>query len=465
MVHMQVLELRPVPSVKSRVLAGFGLTVVILVASLVGSALMVRDYQAAVAEMETGSRIASLVQDTRSDAGNAALLVQRYVISGDETLVPEIRANTAAAVDEIRLAAREEAASPDADHAIVLAQVALAAQPLADSVDEIIALKQAGQTETSEAAVEEIVPQFRQFRLVLGEVADSEIAELSRRGDEADRAGNRALGLIIVSGIAGVTIALGGAYFVSRSVVGPLTALEATARRIGEGDLDARTTAAGPREFRHLAASLNDMARRLQQREADLVHFNAELRERNRQLLEARAKAATDGLTALGNHRTFQEIVRSLVPNPDSTPVSLIMIDIDGFKQINDILGHQVGDNILRGCARIFTEAASGHGVYRYGGDEFATVVMGAGIDDAETLAEHLRTQVLADPEVSPHRVTISLGVASYPETAGSAEELIYEADAAMYAAKLSGKNLTYRWDRISSSPLTAPRSREAPVL
>lgn len=465
MMSMQIPASRPVPSVKSRVLAGFGLTVVILVSSLVGSALMVRSYQADVAEMESGSRIASLIQNTRSDAGNAALLLQRYVISGDETLVPEIRANAAAAVDEITRAASDETASTHADNAVILAQIALAAKPLAESVDGIIALKQAGQSDAAAAAVEQIVPQFRQFRLVLGEVANSEVTELAARGDKAERAGDRALGLIIVSGAAGVVVALAGTYFVSQSVISPLRALEATARRIGDGDLDARTAAAGPREFRNLAATLNEMASRLQGREAELMHFNAELQERNRQLVEARARAATDGLTSLGNHRTFQEIIRSLVPNLDSTPVSLIMIDIDGFKDLNDALGHQTGDSILRSCARIFTESASGHGVYRYGGDEFATLVMGVAIDDAEALAENLRNRVLGDSEVSSHGVTISLGVASYPETAGSAEELIYEADAAMYAAKLSGKNLTFRWDRISSSPLSTPRRRSAPAV
>lgn len=459
---MQVNAWRPATSLKSRVLAGFGLTVLVLVTSLAGSAVMVREYQSAVSEMEEGSRIAAHIQNTRSDAGNAALLLQRYVISGDETLVPEIQASAAAAVEGINQAAAEEANSPGAEHAILLAQVALAAQPLADSVDGIIALKQAGRTTEAEAAVEEIVPGFRQFRLLLGDVANGKIAELSQRGADADRAGDRALGLIIVSGGAGVAIALAGAYFVSRSVIRPLGALEATARRIGDGHLDARTAVSGPREFRNLAATLNDMVRRLQQREAELVHFNTELRERNRQLMEARSKAATDGLTALGNHRTFQEIIRSLVPNEDSAPVSLIMIDIDGFKQVNDELGHQVGDDILRSCARIFADAASGHGVYRYGGDEFATVVMGAGVDEAEAIAEELRTRVLSDPEIMSHQITISLGVASYPDTASSAEELIYEADAAMYAAKLSGKNLTYRWDRISTSPLATPQQRSA---
>jgi hypothetical protein len=85
-----------ISSVKSRVLVGFGLIIIILGASIVGSALMVRDYQSAVADMEEYSRIASLVQDTRSEAGNAALTLQRYVISGDETDLPLLEQSVAA---------------------------------------------------------------------------------------------------------------------------------------------------------------------------------------------------------------------------------------------------------------------------------------------------------------------------------------------------------------------------------
>jgi diguanylate cyclase (GGDEF)-like protein len=436
----------------------------ILLISLIGSAVTVRDYQNDVAANQVNSDIATHVQDTRSDAGNAALLLMRLAISGDLTLIPEIRESTQAAVDGITLAAQMEAANPNGTQAITLAQIALAAQPLAESVEEVIALRQSGDAAGAMAKVDEIAPNFRQFRIILGDVARVELEDLASRSAEADAEGDRALALLIVSGVSGLVVALGAAYYIAQSIISPLASLEATARTIGEGDLDARATPAGPRELRRLANTLNDMALRLQQREADLVLFNTELRERNRQLLEARTQAATDGLTSLGNHRTFQDAIRRLVPNNDGSPVSLIMLDIDSFKAVNDSLGHQVGDEILRACARIFVASANGHHVYRYGGDEFAVVAPGMALDEAEILADQLRTGVLTNHGVASRHVTISLGVASYPDTAGSAEELIYEADAAMYAAKLSGKNMTCRWDRMPTSPLRAAAAPTAPV-
>lgn len=456
--------MRLVSSVKSRVLIGFGLIVVILGTSLAGSAFMVRDYQSAVHDMETYSRIASLVQDTRSEAGNAALTLQRFVISGDETDLPVLRESMAAALESGRRAAAEEANSGDKTQALALAQLTAGAGIMVDSADVVIERRQAGDVEGASRMIDGIVPQFRAFRESMDEIANYEMSALSARSADAERTGNLALGLMIVSGISGVIVALGAAYIVTHSITRPLTALETTARRIGEGDLDARAAASGPSEVRNLSVTLNDMAHRLKQREADLVLFNAELRERNRQLLEARAQAATDGLTLLGNHRTFQEVIRNLVPNPDSSPVSLVMLDIDGFKMVNDALGHQKGDEILHSCASAFTATAGGFGVYRYGGDEFAVIVTDLGLDATELLAERLRESVLSNPDFASHRVTISLGVASYPATAGSAEELIYEADAAMYAAKLTGKNRTCRWDSMPTAPDRTPQRRSAPV-
>ena len=88
----------------------------------------------------------------------------------------------------------------------------------------------------------------------------------------------------------------------------------------------------------------------------------------------------------------------------------------------------------------------------------------GAGLDEAEHVAELLRNAVLSDAGVASRHVTISLGVSSYPDTAGSAEELIYEADAAMYAAKLSGKNRTCRWDQMARVAADMNKRRSAPV-
>ena len=457
--------MRLISSVKSRVLIGFGLIVVILGASIVGSALMVRDYQVAVAQMESYSRIASLVQDTRSEAGNAALTLQRYVISGDETDLPLLRESMSAALESGHLAAQEEARSGDRQQALALTQLNMGASLMINAAEEIIARRQSGDVSGASVLVDQVVPQFRAFRISMDGIADYEMDQLSATSDRAERSGNMALGLLVVSGVTGVIVAMVAAYVVTRSVTRPLTALETTARQIGEGDLDARTKPTGPRELRHLATTLNDMAEGLQQREADLVLTNAELRERNRQLLEARVQAATDSLTTLPNHRSFHERIRDVVAAAEvnGAPVSAIMLDIDHFKNVNDELGHLEGDKILRACGEILSNAAGEKNVYRYGGDEFALVLNDTDIELATAVAEELRTAV---EERSPELrgITISLGVAEFPSIASSAEELIYRADAAMYAAKSSGKNVTTRWDRMNEAAGKKPTRRSAPV-
>jgi diguanylate cyclase (GGDEF)-like protein len=458
--------LRLFSSVKGRVLAGFGAIVLILVASLTGSAILVRDYQSAVAEMETYSRIASLVQDTRSEAGNAALGLQRYVVSGDETDLPLIQESIDNALESGRLAAEEEARSGDGRQALALSQLNVAGVLMGDIANEIVTRRQAGDVAGATALIDQVVPQFRDFRIKMDAIADYEMNALSNRSDHAERAGDLALALLIASGISGVTVALAAAYVVTQSIVRPLTKLEATAREIGEGNLNARTAAAGPRELRNLGATLNDMAERLQQRENDLVLTNAELRERNRQLLEARVQAATDGLTALPNHRSFHERIRDAVRDaePSRAAVSAIMLDIDHFKKVNDELGHLEGDEILRACSEILAATAGEKNVYRYGGDEFALVLDDTDIEQATAVADTLR-KAIEQQSKELHGITISLGVAEFPSTATSAEELIYRADAAMYTAKSRGKNVTCRWDRMDeAAPAKSGRRDSAPV-
>jgi diguanylate cyclase (GGDEF)-like protein len=186
----------------------------------------------------------------------------------------------------------------------------------------------------------------------------------------------------------------------------------------------------------------------LQAREQDLVLSNEELKQRNCQLLEARSQAATDALTSLPNHRAFQQRIRAEVSRATAggSSVGLIMLDIDGFKRFNDSLGHLAGDEVLRHCSRIFVETLGPDCAYRYGGDEFVVILTGADEQQTAGVAEQLRGAVEAEVGGHDPGLTVSLGVAAFPSTATSAEELIYKADAAMYLAKSAGKNRVARW-------------------
>ena len=109
----------------------------------------------------------------------------------------------------------------------------------------------------------------------------------------------------------------------------------------------------GPASSRTWASVLNEMMGAIEERTADLSNANRELSQKNRDLIDARNQAATDPLTGLGNHRSFQNRLRAEVARAqeDGSSVGLIIIDLDGFKDVNDSLGHLAGDQLLRDLA------------------------------------------------------------------------------------------------------------------
>jgi len=159
----------------------------------------------------------------------------------------------------------------------------------------------------------------------------------------------------------------------------------------------------------------------------------------------------TDPVTGLWNHGYFQmrlskELERA---STDQSSLSLAMIDIDNFKKLNDTYGHQHGDLVLKRMAQIFQDLSrSGDPICRYGGEEFALILLGTDKAISQEIAERLRSKV-AEHCFPSHRddqclqVTVSVGVATFPDDAQTKEELIELADKAMYVAKFSGKNKT----------------------
>lgn len=157
-----------------------------------------------------------------------------------------------------------------------------------------------------------------------------------------------------------------------------------------------------------------------------------------------------DALTGIGNRRSFEDGLQQEWSKAlsHSRPVSLLMVDVDYFKEYNDFYGHQAGDDCLRSVAEALSHQMDGIGcVNRYGGEEFAMIMPNAELDAALGLGERLRTAVeslhIAHGRslIGPY-VTISVGVAALlPTEETNMEELVLQADKALYQAKKEGRN------------------------
>ncbi len=225
-----------------------------------------------------------------------------------------------------------------------------------------------------------------------------------------------------------VLMALAGAFsfilLFIRQVLKPIKILEAGTIEFGKGNLKKRITIDTENELGHLAQAFNIMADEMEK------------------------LATRDALTGLLNRRAFfreleTDLYRSMRYQRHS---SLLFLDIDHFKTVNDNYGHQTGDRTLVEIARLLKkELRVPDRIARYGGEEIAILLPETDEVQAQTIAERLRKKIeqheFSDPRGEPFHITTSIGIAIYPGDAASPENLVSCADQALYQAKNEGRN------------------------
>lgn len=256
--------------------------------------------------------------------------------------------------------------------------------------------------------------------------------------------------LVWALGTTCVVLVLGGllSSWIASGVTGPVRQIGQVVARIGEGDLNARAYVRTPAELAALASGINGMAARVavgqEQLKAQVELATQELR---RQKEAAEQAARIDPLTGLTSRRAFTEMADTEIQRAlrYRLPLSLLMIDLDHFKSINDTHGHINGDAVLASFAHTVAQQVREVDVVgRLGGEEFVVLLPNVGATEAAQVAERMR-QAVAQSEllVNGQRLvyTASFGVAEFNPRELSLSSLLSRADEALYKAKRQGRN------------------------
>jgi diguanylate cyclase len=224
----------------------------------------------------------------------------------------------------------------------------------------------------------------------------------------------------------------------------------------------------GSRALRQMAERLLVETRRMQdaneQLEAKLQASREDIQQLQRDLDDVRREALLDPLTKIFNRKHFDEGLQRAVIDAKSgaTPLSLMLLDIDHFKNFNDTWGHQTGDQVLRLVAMTLKSNIKGKDIAaRYGGEEFAAILPDTDLEGAVILADNIRKAVQAKELLKRStneklgRITASFGVASY-RAGDSPSTLIERADRCLYAAKHGGRNMVIGENELAADDVVA---------
>lgn len=252
--------------------------------------------------------------------------------------------------------------------------------------------------------------------------------------------------------VAGLLLGVGAvAYRLGLLIVLPLERLIKGAAEVAEGDLAVDLPAAKG-EVGDLTEVFNHMVGRLRQSRQELDAMNERLLKKNEELA---LLSTSDALTGLHNRRELTqrmalELSRSY---REKTSFTVLMADVDEFKKYNDAYGHPAGDEVLKRVANILLSCTRAVDcTARYGGEEFAVLLTGTAGDEAVEVAERIRSRV-AEGEFPGRKITLSIGMAEFPQDGFTADVVISNADEALYEAKRGGRNRVERAGPKSGKP------------
>jgi two-component system cell cycle response regulator len=279
----------------------------------------------------------------------------------------------------------------------------------------------------------------------LDRLANRTRAEIDKAGAAVEAARRAALATTGMAFALALAISLIAGSLLARSVLRMMRALAECSARLADGDLSCRLPVTRSDELGQVARAFNAMAERIQEVQQALQDL-----------------ATHDSLTGLLNRRAFEQRLSEELERSRRYrhACAVMIIDADHFKRINDVYGHPVGDEVLRAlAARIRTHIRPTDRAGRYGGEEFAVLLPETATAEAVEVAERIRAGVahapLAVVDDTPVGITVSVGVAAYPQDGASEDALIEAADRLLYSGKEAGR------DRVVPTPAAAGRLSE----
>lgn len=298
--------------------------------------------------------------------------------------------------------------------------------------DSVILANVIFSADASRAALIQLDQRVNQIMFTLEQMYDAYYSEISAQRAQINVSEKRFLLIISVTVGIGLLIAVAGAVWLARSVLIPLREFEKGVAHFSNENLSYRLTLNNQDEIGRLALEFNNMAERLLEHRHKLEELSVR-----------------DGLTGLYNRRELEKRLHEEIHRARryGRSLSVLMLDIDHFKNVNDHYGHQAGDEVLITVADLIQlNVRPVDIVCRYGGEELAVILPETDEEGARTAGERIRSTVADSITTTPQgdmvHVTVSIGLATFPGDGDTAASLVHAADQALYVAKQEGRNL-----------------------